>query len=87
MKEQQEKQEEEAAEERKRNKLAYNERKRQRIEKRQKLEQGQSVVMSDEEVDDEIAKLDLREGKCRVVNFEMSGRNAFSVSTNFTCPD
>lgn len=43
--------------------------------------------MSDEEVDDEIAKLDLREGKCRVVNFEMSGRNAFSVSTNFTCPD
>ena len=43
--------------------------------------------MSDEEIDDEIAKLDLRERKCRVVNFEMTGRNAFSVSTNFTCPD
>ena len=48
---------------------------------------GQSVAGDSEDEIDEIAKLDLREGKGRVVNFEMTGRNAFSVSTNFTCPD
>jgi hypothetical protein len=39
------------------------------------------------EENDEFAKLELREGKCRVINFELTGRQAFSVSFNFTCPD
>ena len=43
--------------------------------------------MTDEEDQDEMSKLELREGKCRVVNFELTGRNSFSVSFNFTCPD
>ena len=42
---------------------------------------------SGSEEQDEVARLEIREGKCRVVNFEMTGKNSFSVSTNFTCPD
>ena len=47
---------------------------------------GTDVAREEDEVD-EFARLEFREGKCRVVNFELSGRASFSVSFNFTCPD
>lgn len=42
--------------------------------------------MSDSD-DDEMAKLEIRDGKSRTVTFEQTGKNCFSVSTNFSCPD
>jgi hypothetical protein len=34
---------------------------------------------------DELAEI--RDGRSRAVNFEMTGKQCFSVSTNFSCPN
>lgn len=43
---------------------------------------GQIVSSSSSEEEFEI-----RDGKARTVNFQLTGKNSFSVSTNFSCPD